>query len=101
MPRTIRLLLTFYRSVFFPNFFITLICGALLWKNGPSILAVQFWLKLSVTALLLYYFRSYKKKEFYYYQSLGLSQRFLWISTLSFDFCLYLFLMVRVYKMSS
>ena len=101
MPRTIRLLLTFYRSIFFPKFVITLICGALFWKNGLSILAVQFWLKLSVTALLFYYFRSYKRKEFYYYQSLGLSQRFLWISTLSFDFCLYLFLMVRVYKLSS
>jgi hypothetical protein len=101
MPRTIRLLLTFYGSIFFPNFLITLICGGLFWEYGLSILAVQFWLKLSVMALVFYYIRSYKKKEFYYYQSLGLSQSFLWISTLSFDFGLYLFLMVRVYKMSA
>jgi len=95
------LLLTFYRSFFFPNFLITLICAALLWEYGLSIFTTLFWLKLSSMALVFYYIRSYKKKEFYYYQSLGLTRSFLWISTLSFDLALYIFLLVRAYKLSS
>lgn len=100
MLRTIRLLLTFYKSFFLLNAIITLVCLGLFWEYGLPIFGVLFWLKLSTMALVFYYIRSYKNKEFYYYQSLGLSRVFLWVSTLSFDLLLYLFLMVRVYKMS-
>jgi hypothetical protein len=44
------------------------------------------------------FIRSYKSKEFYYYQNLGLSKKFLWISTLSFDILLYLVVTIQVNK---
>jgi hypothetical protein len=98
--KTIRLLLTFYKSFFFFNFLVTLICMGLLWEYGMSIFAVLFWLKLSTLGLTWYFIRSYKSKEFYYYQNLGLTRTFLWVSTLSFDFILYIFLLSRVYSFS-
>ncbi len=96
--RTIRLLLTFYRSFFIPNFLITLICLGLFREYGLSIFFVLFWLKLSCMALVFAYIRAYKNSEFYYYKNLGLSKAFLWTTTLVFDFCLFLFLLLPVYK---
>ena len=68
--RTIRLLLSFYRSFFFLNTLITLV---------------------------FFYIRSYKHKEFYYYQNLGLSRGLLWTTTFCFDFALFLFLLYETY----
>jgi hypothetical protein len=98
--RTIQLLLTFYKSFFLVNSLITLTCMGLFREYGISIFAALFWLKLSTLAIVFYYIRSYKNKEFYYYQSLGLSRTFLWLTTLSFDLCLYFFLLYLIYKMS-
>jgi hypothetical protein len=49
-------------------------------------------------ALVFAYIRAYKNSEFYYYKNLGLSKAFLWTATLVFDFCLFLFLLLPVYK---
>ena len=97
--RTIRLLTTFYRSFFIVNLLITLVCAGLFREYGFSIFPTLFWLKLATMALVFYYIRNYKKKEFYYYLNLGLSRRLLWISTLSVDFCLYLVLILLVNKL--
>jgi hypothetical protein len=77
----------------------TLICIGLFWEYAMSIFATLFWLKLSTLGLTFYYIRSYKSKEFYYYQNLGVSKSLLWTSTLTFDFCLYIILMIQVYKL--
>jgi hypothetical protein len=97
--KTIRLLLTFYKGFFLFNFLITLSCLCLFWEYGFSIFAVLFWLKLSTLGLTFYFIRSYKNKEFYYYQNLGVSKVLLWTSTLLFDFCLYIFLLIQVHKL--
>jgi hypothetical protein len=68
-------------------------------EYGFGIFTVLFWLKLATLTLVFYYIRSDKKREFYYYQNLGLSRSFLWTTTLLFDFCLYLFLLWQVYKL--
>ncbi len=97
--RTIRLLITFYRSFFILNILITLVCMVLFREYGFGIFTVLFWLKLATMTLVFYHIRSYRKKEFYYYQNLGLSRSFLWTTTLLFDFCLYLFGLWQVYKL--
>jgi len=48
--------------------------------------------------LTYYFINSYKNKEYYYYQNLGLSKALLWIAILTFDFALFIFLIVLIYK---
>lgn len=73
----------------------------LFWEYGMSIFNVLFWLKLSTMGLTITFIRSYKSKEFYYYQNLGLARTLLWISTLSFDFSLYIFLLAGIHIIST
>jgi hypothetical protein len=96
--RTIRLLLTFYRGFFIPGFLITLTCGVLFREYGWSILSTLFWLKLGSMTLVFFFIRTYKSREFIYYQNLGLSRTFLWTSTLLFDFVLYLLLLSLIHE---
>jgi lipopolysaccharide export system ATP-binding protein len=94
----IKLLLTFYRSFFVLSFLITLVCLGLFLEYGPDIFFILLWLKLSATALIFFFIRTYKHREFYYYQNLGLSRTFLWTTTLLFDFFLYLLLLLEASK---
>jgi hypothetical protein len=48
--------------------------------------------------LVFFFIRTYKSKEFIYYQNLGLSRTFLWTSTLLFDFVLYLLLLSLIHE---
>jgi hypothetical protein len=97
--KILRLLLTFYKNFFFFSFLITLVCMVLMWEYGMSIFTVLFWLKLSTLGLAFIFINSYKSKEFYYYQNLGLSRTFLWVSTLGFDFSLYIFLLSGIHQL--
>ena len=99
--KTIRLLLTFYKNFFFFSFLMTLICMGLFQEYGMSIFSTLFWLKLSTLGMTVIFIRSYKSKEFYYYQNLGLSRTFLWVSTLGFDFILYLLLLTTIHLLSA
>jgi hypothetical protein len=94
----LRLILTFYRSYFFASFLITLAFSYLFWLYGFSIFATLFWGKIITLFIIYNFIRSYKNKEFYYYQNLGLSKKVLWTSTLIFDMLLYLFVIVQVNK---
>jgi ABC-type multidrug transport system ATPase subunit len=86
---TIRLVLTFYKNFFVASFLITLLCCLLYFQFGRGILLPLHWLKLSATAIIFFYIRAYKNKEFYYYQNLGLSKAFLWSFTISLDLAIY------------
>jgi chromate transport protein ChrA len=94
------LLLTFYRGFIIPNLLVTFVCLFLFREYGMSILYMLFLLKLATLALVFSYIRSYKNKEFYYYQNLGLSRAFLWTTTFLFDFFLYLLLLLPLNKYS-
>jgi len=96
--RTIRLLLTFYRGFFIPGFLITLTCSVLFREYGWSIFSTLLWLKLGSMALVFFFIRTYKNREFIYYQNLGLSRAFLWTTTLLFDFFLFLLLLSLVHQ---
>jgi hypothetical protein len=53
---------------------------------------VLFWFKIATMAIFLYFIDTYKRDELYYFKNLGLSKQFLWISTLLFDFLLFIIL---------
>ena len=87
--RTLRLIGTFYKSYLIASNIITIICIELIYKYGINIITVLIWFKLITLGLIAYYINSYKKNEFYYYQNLGLSKLFLWISTMTIDVSLF------------
>ena len=75
---------------------ITLLCIYFFRLNGESALGVLLWFKLLTLGLFVFFIENYKKKEFYYYQNLGISKSILWISTLVFDFALFVVLIILV-----
>ncbi len=92
MIKTIRLLLTFYRSYFITTFFLTCCCIKLYLQLGMVYFTALFWFKIITLALIYYAVNANEHHELYYYQNLGVSKRLLWISTLMFDFILFLVL---------
>lgn len=91
--KTLRLILTFYKSFALLSLLLTSTCLFIIYKygnNGIHILQVLFWFKLGTLGLIFYYINNYKKKEFYYYKNLGISKQKLWIPILFFDFSLFL-----------
>jgi hypothetical protein len=94
--KKIRLIVLFYRNFWLASLLITLACLGLFWEYGYSIFATLFWFKLATLFIIYRYIRSYKSKEFYYYQNLGVSKMLLWISTLSVDLLVYLTLFSQV-----
>ncbi len=97
--KKIKLIWMFYCSFIFSSMLITFCCLALFWRNGFRSFAGIFWLKIITLALTFYFINSYKSKEFYYYQNLGISKNILWLTTLLFDFTLFLFLIFMIYSM--
>ncbi len=92
--KTLRLIVTFYKSFAFLSSLLTLICLFLIYQygeNGIHILQILFWFKLITLGSIFYFINSYKKAEFYYYKNLGISKLQLWIPVLIFDFSLFLF----------
>ena len=97
--KRIRLVWTFYRTFFLLSFIITACCLRVFWKFGFSVFAGLFWLKIVSLGLTYYFINSYKNKEYYYYQNLGVSKSFLWAVTLTFDFALFIFLIIQTYHL--
>jgi len=97
--KIIRLLWSFYRSFLLASAIITAFCISVFWKYGFGVFLGLFWLKISTLGLIYYYIDSYKNKEYYYYQNLGISKTLLWGATLIFDFSLFIFLIIETYKL--
>jgi hypothetical protein len=96
--KTIRLIGTFYKSFLLLSVVITSSCMILFWEYGIDIFVALFWLKIATLAITCWFINSYKNKEYYYYQNLGISKALLWGATLIFDFVLFIFLIVQTYK---
>src|SRR4051794_7103436 len=96
--KTIRLLWTFYKSFLFVSLVMTAFLLSIFWKYGFPVFFGLFWLKLATLGLTYYFINSYKSKEYYYYQNLGVSKVLLWTATLTFDFVLFILLIVQTYK---
>lgn len=97
--KNLRLLFTFYSSFFAATFLITLASVGLLAYLGMSAFTVVFWFKVITLGMILYYIQGYKKKEFMYYQNLGMSRTFLWLSVVGLDLGLFFFLLIITMKM--
>jgi hypothetical protein len=96
--KKLQLIWTFYKGFVLVSTLITACCLYLFWQNGFGIFVVLFWFKIITLGLIYYFINAYKKKEFYYYQNLGISKLLLWTTTLVFDFVLFIILIIQVYK---
>lgn len=95
--RTVKLIWTFYKSYLLASLLITIACINLFWKYGFDIFSELFWFKI-ISLGIIYYFINYsKRKEYYYYQNLGISKVVLWTVTLLFDFSFFIFLIIQTY----
>src|SRR5690606_28702420 len=101
MRMTIRLIITFYKSFAFASNLITLSCLYLIIlyaEKAIYIVQALIWFKIGTLGMIFYYIQNYKRDEFYYYKNLGLAKKHLWISTLTFDFVLFLILSLLTLK---
>lgn len=96
MPRlikTIRLLWTFYKSFLVLSILVDIACVWTFYRYGYSFIStVLIWFKAFTMVLAVMFINIYKKSEFHYYHSHGLSKTLLWTVTLLFDFILFLYL---------
>lgn len=102
MPRLftiIRLTWTFYRNFLLLSAIITALCIRAFWIYGFASFFGIFWCKVLTLGLTYYFVNTYKKKEYYYYQNLGVAKTLLWVVTLSFDFILFLLLLIFTYHL--
>jgi len=98
----LRLIITFYKSFAVMSLAITFACLYLINLYGSKallILQALIWLKISTLGLIFYYIQNFKKEDFYYYKNLGLTKKKLWISTLVFDFALFILLLIITLKL--
>ncbi len=99
--RALKLISRFYKQIFFANFLISLSCFYLLRQFGGGafeIIGALFWFKIITVWIILYSTITYKKKELYYYQNLGVSKLMLGLSTSLFDFFIWLVLIIITFK---
>ena len=96
--KTARLILTFYKSFAFASLMITLSCLSIIYTWGINTFTALFWFKVITLGLIFYYIHSLKKDNFYYYKNLGLTKKFLWISSLTLDFIVFLILITITLK---
>ena len=89
MIRTLRLILTFYRSFFYTTFVLNVMGVSLMYSKGINSYTLLFWYKIITLGIIFYVINLYKKKEYYYYKNLGVSKFMIWIPILSFEFIVF------------
>jgi len=97
--KTLRLILTFYKSYAFTSLLITFISLGIVYSYGDKaveIIQVLIWFKIFTLAIIVFYIQKYKRQQFYYYKNLGLSRLTLWFSSLSFDLLLFLIAIITL-----
>jgi hypothetical protein len=97
--KLVRLLLTFYGNFFLVSMIVNGACLWLLWEYGLGIFSAIFWVKILSLLLTFYFINENKRMEDYYYRNLGISKMLLWSVSLNFDFALFIFFTIQVYKL--
>ena len=98
--RKLRLITRFYMGIFMANSLVTLSSLYIMWiykANAVEIIGVLFWYKVIALGLITFAAMYYNKNQLYYYQNLGVSKILLGASVFSFDFLLWLTLIIIVY----
>lgn len=98
--KAFRLLMTFYSSFFAATFVTSIACASLFAYLGMASLTIVFWFKVATLGIVAYYISKYKRKEFLYYQNLGISKTFLWTATMFLEFLMFFFLLLLSGKFS-
>ncbi|MET4137803.1 hypothetical protein [Pedobacter sp. UYP1] len=94
--KILRLLLTSYLGLMATTLILFLI-GIIAYQfMGVEFQPVIIWFKVITLGIVGYYLSNYKKKEFYYYRDLGLSRRFIWVCTFTFDLSLFVALLILI-----
>lgn len=96
--KTIRLLLTFYKSFAVFSIFITLSCSGIIFEWGISTITALIWFKIITLGIIFYTVSTSKNDSFSYYKNLGLSKVHLWIATFIFDFLLFMTVLILILK---
>jgi len=87
--RLFRIVFTFYKSFIVASGIISIACLSTIFINGLKTLSSVLIFKLFTLGIIILYINLYKKKEFYYYQNLGLPRTHLWIYALGLDLILF------------
>lgn len=94
LPKRLRLLATFYQSFFAATFLMSLVCTYLFFYYGINVLKILILFKVFTTLIVIFYINNYKRPYFLYFQNLGLSKSFLWISTMLVELILFTILLL-------
>ena len=97
--KIIRLIWTFYKNFLILSAIINFFCLRTLWFNGLSSFFGIFWCKVMTLGVTYYFVNNNKKYEYYYYLNLGVPKTLLWTATLSFDFVLFLLILILTYHL--
>jgi len=94
--RGIRIVLTFYSSYFIASLIISLICASMVFTAGLNSLSGVLLIKAVSLIIIYFYITAYKRKEYYYYQNLGLSKNRIWTLSIFADTLLFIMLMIII-----
>ncbi len=92
--KRLRLIFTFYLSFALPAIILSLAAASAVFLYGLAALAISWYFKSITLAIIAFYFNTYYKKNYYYYQNLGVSKSFLWIGSITADIILYVFFII-------
>ena len=98
--KKIKHVLTFYKFHYGFSIVISLLCALILylWKYHIGMLIVLFWFKIITQLFTCLYINSFNKKYFFYFQALGLSKTYLWLTSLSLDLLIFISLIFFTHK---
>jgi hypothetical protein len=99
MFKAFRAIFTFYLNHFFTGLCLTLCSIWLFDVFGIAALTIICWFKGITMAIIYFVVSDYRKKQFFYYQNLGISKNFLWITTLGIDLVLFIVLMIFTHQL--
>lgn len=99
LRRTLQLFWTFYKKFLLLSMLITAFCLRAFWVFGLDSFFGIFWCKVATLGATYYFVNTNKNKEYYYYQNLGITKTKLWTTTISFDFILFISLVIVTYHL--
>jgi len=94
--KKIHLILYFYKSFALASIIISgFLCYLInLWERSGFIISLLTFFKIITLGIIYYFINDSHKNEFVFYKNLGISNKSLWISTISFDFMIYLIMII-------
>jgi hypothetical protein len=96
MLKKIKALILYGKSYLIVTQALTIICFALLLKQGYGIISPLFWFKVITSSILIFRTITYKKTTIYMYLNIGISEQFLIYSLLIFDFIIFMSLIIII-----